>query len=300
MTDILRKKIALGTGMPPSILNAEQFWGDLKASVDAWMLRGLEIETEADIKDRRVVSGEKAQAQAEEDIISFTMPPVVGNGLSRIILSRGLVLKFAARRMQQDEGSLKDASPLFLSLICEDPAMLLRESIDAHLNGRRNEFARGPELDVAFTPAELSLSIRYIEVSLELTIGEQSEQITLVFAFDALKHYLAGKTSGSDQGHGTPSFNRHSLIGVSVETSEVRVDAVLERLQMSFADCARLETGQVLPLLEADQNAVFLAVDTVSGSTDISQGKLGVWKQKRAIKMSIPISENFIRDLAVS
>ena len=297
MTNILRKKIDLSTGVPPSIHGADQFWLELCAATAGWVAKGLELSSEPGVVQRKMVIGEEVTGFAEEDDLLFTMPPTPGFGLNSIMLSRRLAIKFAADRMLQSEDSLNDASDLFLMLICEDPAMLLKESVKAHLTGSRHDFERDIGVDLSFAQTEIPPLRRYLQVVMELPLEGQLERLILYFDFDMLKKYLATYASAPENGNGQVELSDHSLIRKSLQKSDIRIDAVLERIVMTFGACSRLGVGQVLPLATANQNSISVAVDTVSGSTDISRGKLGTWKQCRAIKLSAPISENFVRDL---
>lgn len=298
MTNILRKKISLSTGIPPTIQNAEQFWCELCDATDVWISLGLEIPAESVVVGRKVLTGEEAGDEGDEGDISFVMPPVADFGLCGVSFSRKLALTLAARRMHQNVASLEDTSGLFLSLISEDPGMLLRESVSAHLEGRQYDFKKGIDVDLSFRQAELKPLGRYAQVEIEMRFGDLVERVRLLFGFDVLKDYLTLRSSNLEGSSDTLGLKNHRLINSSLQKSDIRIDAVLERIQMTLGACSRLKVGQTLPLLHADQGSISIAVETVSGSTDISRGELGIWKQKRAIKLSAPISENFVRDLA--
>lgn len=297
MTNLLRKKIALSTGIPPSIQDAEEFWAKLCAAADAWILRGLDINALSTIAGREVLVGENAKANTGPGDIFLAMVPDHDFGLTAIALNRKLATMFAAKRMHQAEASLEDASDLFLGLICEDPMMLLKESVKAHLTGNRHNFKRGIDVDLSLAHGEIEPLARYVLVDVEVKIEQSKSSLKLFFDYDILKQYLTTLATTNPTDSGSIELNKHSLIRNSLHKSDIRIDAVLERLEMSLGACSRLKIGQTLPLVNADQGSISIAVETISGSTDISQGRLGLWKQKRAIKLSTAISENFIRDL---
>jgi len=297
MANILRKKIALSTGVPPSIQGADQFWMKLNDATEKWLFKELGLALESRVVRREVLVGEQAEGVTAQGEVPFVMSPDADFGLSAIILSSGLAVKFAAHRMSQSVECLNDTSDLFLGLICEDPAMLLRESLKAHLTGDRNSFEKGIGLNLAFTPGQIKPQERYFQIEIELPFEGQAESLKLLFDFATLKRHLATSVKQLDGGRETMALDKRSLMHRSVQTSEIRINGVLERIRMSFGACSRLKVGQVLPLSKADQDSISIAVDTVSGSTDISLGKLGIWKQNKALKLSIPISEDFVRDL---
>lgn len=297
MTNLLRKKIALSSGIPPSIQGADEFWSKLCAATDAWMFSGAELTVLSAISERKVLVGENAKVSLREGDVFLAMAPVEGFGLSAIVLCRNLATLFAAKRMHQSQASLDDTSDLFLALICEDPMMLLKESVRAHLTGNRHNFKRGIDVDLSLEHGELEPLARYVLVEIEVPLEESKTSLKLFFDYDILKQYLAVLATKTSTDSGSIELKKHSMIRKSLHKSDIRIDAVLERLHMSLGACSRLKIGQTLPLVNADQSSISIAVETVSGSTDISQGRLGLWKQKRAIKLSAPISENFIRDL---
>jgi len=297
MTNILRKKIENSTGIPPSIHNAEEFWNALEGAVDAWLLRGLEEISGTRVLKRKVLTGEEASNSGADESVVFNMTPVADYGLSSITLSHGLAVRFAARRMHQSVEGMTGTSDLFLALISEDPAMLLRESVKAHLGGSRHDFERGISVDLLFNVEELAPAMRYIQVSMECSLEGEMEQVQLLFGFNALKNYLATRFSGSRSATGSSKLIEHGLIGNSVQKSDVCVYGIIDRIPMNIGACSRLKVGQVLPLVTADKEAIIVAVDTVSGCSGVSKGRLGIWKKRRAIKLSAPISENFVRDL---
>ena len=287
----------MSTGVPPSIYNAGAFWSELQAAVDSWILKGLRVASQVNISRRKVVLGEAVVNAAADDRVSFSFAPLEGHGLSQVTINNALALRFAAHRMHQDTDSIGNVSALFLSLVTEDPAMLLKESICAHLSGRRYEFEKGLGVDLELSRADLFPAMRYIQVTIDCTLPETQGQVDLLFDLNALKKYVAGHASNFSQNINSSKLDEHGVIGNSVHQSNVPVHAILERIQMSFGECSRFKVGQTLPLLKANKDEVMLAVDTISGSTDISKGQLGLWKRKRAIKLHLPISESFVRDL---
>lgn len=300
MANILRKKIALSTGVPPSIQNAHMLWGDLSLAVNTWFLKGLGQIVTSSIIGRSILTGEEVKHNlvAGETFLSFAR--IGGFGLSAIAMSRNLAVAHAAKRMHQDVASLECSSDLFLSLICEDPTMLLREAIRAYLSGNRHQFKTSNTSDLSYVPADIDPLARYIKVELSIAMAADQEKIRLFFDYNDLKKYLDDQALKSETKGDSIDLERHRIIRNSLHKSDIRVDAVLERIEMSFGACSRLRVGQVLPLLTGDQDMISIAVETVSGSTDISQGKLGIWKQKRAIKLAHPVSDDFIRDIRLA
>lgn len=298
MTNILRKKITLGTGIPPSIQNAAWFWDNLISATEAWTLKGIEATAGSSVSRRMTLTGEQATNGGDEGEVFFSVPVVTGAGLSGLGLSRGLAIRIAAKRMFQSMDSLEAASDLFLTLICENPAMLLKESVKAYSTGNRHAFERGVGVDLSFIPVELSPSGRYLQVDIEIPLGGQTERVRLLFEFGTLREYVdAFVTRANGPGRGD-RMNGNSMLRSSIQKSDVRINAVLERVDMSFGACSKLRVGQVLPLMRADQNSISIAVETLDGSTDVSEGRLGVWKKNRAVQLTAPVSKSFIGDLS--
>ncbi|MEO9968468.1 MAG: FliM/FliN family flagellar motor switch protein [Hyphomonadaceae bacterium] len=300
MTNILRKKIALSTGIPPSVQNAEAFWDKLLNAVSAWSLKGLEVDAEPQIVRRELLIGEQAQNRQTEDEMVFFTSPCLECGLSGVSFSKPVSLECAARRMLQSVDDVRESSNVFLGLICEEPAMTLKESIRIHLTSSPDGFDAEAKINSSFENQALSPLSRYLEIEFELPLEAGAGQVKCFFEFNTLKTYLAARHTDTEPNGQATEIKKQGVLHKSVQMSDIRVRGVIERVEMSFGDCTRLKVGQILPLETANQNAIILAVDTVSGSTDISNGMLGVWKQNRAIKLNAPISENFVRDLAAS
>ena len=92
-------------------------------------------------------------------------------------------------------------------------------------------------------------------------------------------------------------FNGNALRN-SVRHSAIRLDAVLAKLPLTLGACSRLEVGQVLELPGTESGRLSLYAETMNGNVAISQGELGVWKGHRALKLSEPLLDSFIKEIA--
>ena len=70
------------------------------------------------------------------------------------------------------------------------------------------------------------------------------------------------------------------------------------REPLTLGACSRLEVGQVLELPGTESGQLSLYAETMNGNVAISQGELGVWKGHRALKLSEPLLDSFIKEIA--
>lgn len=296
MSSVLRKKIEAGAGIPPSILQFQDFWEPLQAKVSAWLLDTFDVETKVVPNERRVVSGNLAAAHLD-GLLGLVFNLKFSPGLCAIAVDHSAAAMNAGQRLHQESGSLDGVSELFRRLLFETPAVNLWRSIASGLEGHSAEISQAPYSDYGSAAGGFDPVQRYLMVGFNFTRNEQPAQVWAVFHFDYVqRHALEALAKAA---HKPASAGQGSLsLRASVKSSMITLDCVLERLSMTIGECSRFEVGQVLSLPDVNTARVSLQAETVNGSVEIGHCEMGVWKRQRALKLTTPLLEPFTRELA--
>ena len=116
MSAVLRKKIDSGAGVPPSILQMQEFWEQLLSKTDDWARDAFGIETQPIVSSRKVIGGRAANALLENPFTLFFAADV-SPGLCAVAMDERCAIQCAATRLHQDAAGLEGASALFLKLL---------------------------------------------------------------------------------------------------------------------------------------------------------------------------------------
>lgn len=296
MSNVLRKKIDLASGLPPSVLELHALWHLMVEQVGLWARQTFDYDAKPAIEFRKVLSGADAQALVEDGFASC-FDAGVSPGLVAILLDTGVATHAAAARLRQLPASLADSSSLFLRLMSEQPAITLWHDLVEELPGHSSEVETPPLGEPANVMGGFEPSHRYLNTTIRLELAEGEGRISFIFDMDYLQATARVLGHAAKHGGGHVSAQGLSTLRERVRGSTITLDAVLDRMTLSLGDCSRLEVGQVLALSEVDSDRLTLCADTVDGSVDIGQGQLGVWKQRRAMKLTTEVLESFTKDL---
>jgi Type III flagellar switch regulator (C-ring) FliN C-term len=291
---VLRKKIDSGAGVPPSILQMQEFWAQLLSRTDDWAMDTFDLESKPILSSRRVVSGRAAAEMAGNPFTLFFASDL-SPGLCAIAFDAACAVRCAANRLRQDPSSLEDASPLFLKLLSEQPTVALWQQLANGLTGHDVLAREDPQSEAAATAGGLAATCRYLQVELTLTLDGQASLVTCLFHVDYLLTYARNDVRLTADRKAKACSQSPKSLSDSVKASAISLDAVLDRMTLTIGECSRLEIGDVLPLAGADAGRLSLCAETIHGSVDIGTGELGVWKRKRAVKLHTPVSESFAR-----
>jgi hypothetical protein len=297
MSSVLRKKIEAGAGIPPTILQYQDFWDMLQAKVSAWAFDALAVETKGLPDTRKVVPGNVAQAQLE-GLQSLVFNSKVSPGFCAVGIDEAGAALNAGQRLQQEGSTVAGVSSLFLKLLFEAPGLTLWRSLAGSLAAHLPAGGQAPLTDYPQAAGHFDPAQRYLMIGFSLVQGEVRARLWLAFHIDyVLKHAIEARDDATDR-RGSGDGQGQSALRASVRASMIRLDGVLEELKMTVGECSRLEVGQILPLSEADTARITLQAETVNGNVAIGQAEMGVWKQQRALKLNSPILEPFTRELA--
>ena len=299
MSSVLRKKIQAGVGMPPAILQFDDFWEPLQASVASWFSGTYAIETRASPESRRMVQGNIARSHLEK-LSYFIFNSRFSPGLCAIGVDEAGVAMNAHHRPQQPGDNLEGVSELFRKLLLETPVVELWRLVAAGLENHRLTGVQAPLTDFGAAAGGFGPEQRYLMVDFAASKDGQVARICIVFNFDYIQRSAdefeqtaeLRRRASAGKGHGGDALRK------SVKSSMIKLDGVLERLTLSIGECSRFEVGQLIALPDVDTTRVSLQAETVNGSVDIGQCEMGVWKRQRALKLKTPILEPFTRELA--
>ena len=296
MSAVLRKKIEAGAGVPPSILQLQQFWLQLQTRTRDWAGETYAADCALTIGARRVVNGRDAQKTLDTEI-AFYFSAEASPGLCAVAIDNAGAARNAAARMHQDVDTITDASPLFLKLLAEQAAVALWGDVAAGILNARA--AKAPPLAEAGGAAgRFEGTSRYLLIEYRLDMGEQVSRVWYAFHFDFMQQFARDSLRQIADQKVQARHHSQKTLSDSVLGSTITLDAVLDRMSLTIGECSKLEVGTVLPLTGADAARLHLSADTMNGRVDIGSGELGVWKRQRALKLKTPISESFAQEIA--
>lgn len=296
MSAVLRKKIDSGAGVPPSILQMQEFWEQLLSNTDDWARDAFGIETQPIVSSRRVIGGRAANALLENPFTLFFAADV-SPGLCAVAMDERCAIQCAATRLHQDAAGLEGASALFLKLLSEQPTLSLWQQFAAGMADHNTQMQKPPQVEASGVAGGLDATSRYLEVDLTLTFDGQTSQIKVLYFLDYMQRYARTYVRQLAERKSKACSQSPKSLSDSVRASAIALDAVLDRMTLTIGECSQLEIGSVLPLNSADAGRLSLSAETVNGSVDIGSGELGVWKRQRAVKLHTPISESFAREI---
>ena len=294
MSSVLEKKMAFNTRLPPSLLSYDDYWDALEAHVSKWMLDTLNVEGSAKIDLRKNIDGKLASELIVEKngyLIGDTMATLP----SSIWFSQSISTRYAAERLGDKPERLTGTSPVFLRLICEAPTSEFLFKLSDWLTVSTLANKLGDPSEVSYGAEPIDQTCRYVQVEIIMHVDDESYEIGFLINLDRFLELHAERVRMIRSGNGSLSTSSETLRR-SVRTSFMDVDAIIERLDMTIADCSRLVVGQELSLPDAKRHTIKLVAHTLTGKEDIAQGELGVWKQNRALKLTTPVTDSFLRN----
>jgi len=295
MVSLLEKKMSTNSRLPPSLLNYAEYWEELETLLSNWMFDTLGIECAADIEVRKNIDAKEATEilarSTSNTIIASGEPLPVG-----IQLSPAFMTKYAAFRLSEAPAQLDGTSPVFLQLLCENATKDLLFRLSSWMVSSCEAEPTGDPSFISLTTAALDKTNRYLLVVANLPDDDETFSVTFMIEFDNFielhKERLRNFRNAHDSsGSSSPALQR------SVRRSMLELEVVVDRMDMTVAECKRLEVGQELQLPSADRGQLNLIAKTIRGDENIAQGELGVWKNFRALKLTTPVSDGFLRNM---
>ena len=293
---VLRKKIELAAGVPPTVLRISAYWDEVCARIRAWAEKTLDVDCQATITDRRVFGG-KGAALVTECPFAFYFAAEAAPGLCALTMDEGFAIRNAASRLGQEPEGMVGGPPLFMKLLAEQAALSLWQNIASDLGGHNVHSGNALQSDPAAAMGGFEPASRYLGIDIRLEIDGQECHIVLVFVLDFLMRFAGQFLREQENRKAEAHSHTPRSLSESVRASSIALEAVLGRIEMAIGDCAQLEVGQVLTLTGVDPGQLTLSAATINGAADIGTGEIGVWKKQRAMKLHTPISDNFVHEI---
>jgi len=297
MSSVLRRKIEAGAGIPPTILQFQEFWEPLQVKVAAWMFETYGVETKA-VPDARRVSTGNVASHYMDSLLSFVFNGQFSPGLCAISIDEAGAELNAVQRLQQEGGPLEGVSPLFKKLLFETPAIALWRSIASGFEDHTVLGSHAPLAELSQAAGAFEPTHRYLMVGFTCSRDGMQARLWITFNLDYVVRLAAVQAQHAATQRQAAASKGRATLRESVRSSMITIDGVLDRITMTIGECSRLEVGQILALPEVDTGNVSLRAETVNGTVDIGLCEMGVWRQQRALKLKTPILEPFTRELA--
>lgn len=294
MTSVLEKKISSNTRLPPSLLGYSDYWEILENHVSRWMLDTFDIECHPAISLRKNID-----AKAASGLLSAQNAYVIGESAGAlpcaIWFSPSITTRYAAERMNDKPEHLAGTSPIFLKLICEAPTNILVHKISEWIVLSTDSPPIMDPSEIAYVSNPFDPSDRFVLVEVGMHVDDESFEIGFIVKLEQFLSLHDERMRFIRSGARTLG-DSPAMLKSSVRKSEMDIEAILDDLDMTIALCSRLEVGQEIELPDAKRDSVRLIAKTLTGNEEIARGELGVWKQNRALKLSTPVSESFLRN----
>lgn len=296
MVSILEKKMSTNSRLPPSLLSFSEFWEALDHLLKEWMFDTLGLECETSVITRKNIDAKEASdimAGATSYIIMESGDPLPAG----ILLGSSLMTQYAAFRLSESPSQLDGTSPVFLQLLCEDVTKDLLYRISGWMAYNCDQMSIADPSYITLTTAALNKANRYVLMVIQLTTDEaETFEITMVVELEGLielhKERLRNTRAASNGG----GASNPTLRG-SVRRSLLDLEVVIDHMDMTVGECHNLTIGQEIPLPSGNRGQLNLIAKTSRGDEKIARGELGTWKNFRALKLSTPVSDGFLRNM---
>ena len=225
--------------------------------------------------------------------------------LAIIKLSNGVGQMISAQKLGAKVGGEEESRPLgLLDLV------LIQSSVDEMLTALKGELGEGSS-SVSLTKRCLSLSgvsgvdegEKWVCVNLPIVPKDRKDEKTPVLCVDLLLSsfmadlFVAALGAG-DQGLAIdPSDPWSSHMHTTVLQSTLPLKVIVEVINMSVADCTRLELGQTLTLPGASHRHLSVSTETNSGLISLATSTLGVSKSNKAVKLLDDVDPEFLSNI---
>ncbi len=283
MSGVLRKKIELAAGLPPSLVKCERLWLKLASTLNIWADEAFGEQSFFALDARRVCRGALADKLLANSEVAY-FDSAVSPGMRAVAVDEVTMTALAASRLGVAPDDLKSAPAILKRLVFARSASNLWGGLAAALPDHDSADAPEPVVNAAIGEATFTPDASY--VLLNTASGETGDglHVSIVFSLDFLMNNLSHL--GTDQMPETGKAGQtHQRLETVAFDANVRMDAVIDRLEMSLADCYRLDVGDVLVLAGAQDKQISLEVDGFTEKVRIGTGSMGAWKDRRAIRV---------------
>jgi len=295
MVSILEQKISTNSRLPPSLLTNDDYWEALETHFVNWASETLGLECTAEIETKKNI-GAKEATELMTGATSYLVSESGEEQPDGLKFTAPFMTKYAAQRLSEAPEQLDGTSPVFLQLMCETIAKDLIFRLSAWMVDSTDGMAIGDASFITLSGGAFRKTNRYVLIVVNLIQDDEKFPITFVTELEGFLELHKERQRRLRDGEGAGASSSPSLLR-SVRRSMIDLEVVIDRMDMTVAECNRLEIGQEIILPSADRGQLNLVAKTIKGDEKIARGELGVLKNFRALKLSTPVSDGFLRNM---
>lgn len=303
---ILAKKMSTASSVPASYA----LLGEQLSGLHSVILEN--IQPYASIKLKEAVPSVSASLYSsilknvDDAAPCFVIGTIDQPNLAIIQLSQDMASMISQQKLGAKTGKDADARPLgLLDLVLLQPSFdvilttlkeLLGEGGDGlHLTKRCLSIATIPGIDEAGKWVRLSLPFAAKDGASDLGASLSVELLMSALMADTIAMALH---SGDGNIVIDPSDPWATHMHGTVLQSTLPLKVIVEVLNMSVADCTRLELGQTIGLPGASHRHLSVSTESGSGLISLATSTLGVAKSNKAVKLLEDVDASFLSDIA--
>ncbi len=303
---ILAKKMSTASSVPASYA----LLGEQLSGLHSVILEN--IQRYASIKLKEAVPSVSASLYSsilknvDEAAPCFVIGTIDQPNLAIIQLSQDMASMISQQKLGAKAGKGAEARPLgLLDLVLLQPSFdailttlkeLLGEGGDGlHLTKRCLSIANIPGIDETGKWVQLSLPFAAKDGASDLGASLSVELLMSALMADTIAMALH---SGDGNIVIDPSDPWATHMHGTVLQSTLPLKVIVEVLNMSVADCTRLELGQTISLPGASHRHLSVSTESGSGLINLATSTLGVAKSNKAVKLLEDVDASFLSDIA--
>lgn len=241
----------------------------------------------------------------DETAPCFVIGTIDQPNLAIIQLSVGMAKMISQQKLGAKKAEGAEAQPLgLLDLV------LLQPSFDVILTSLKELLGDGSD-GLHLTNRCLTIGAvagidetgKWVRLSLPFAPKDDVSDIGAELSFELLMSALMADTismalhSGDDHIVIDPSDPWASHMHGTVLQSTLPLKVIVEVLNMSVADCTRLELGQTISLPGASHRHLSVSTESKSGLINLATSTLGVAKSNKAVKLLEDVDPSFVSDI---
>ncbi len=302
---ILAKKMSTASSVPASYAALGEQLIDLHSVIleDAQIYAPVRLKEDAPKVSAGLYSA--ILSAVDEAAPCFVIGTKDQPNLAIIQLSIGMVRMITEKKLGAK--SDKDQGPRSLGLL---DLVLLQPSFDAILAGLQSLLGEG-SAGLHLTNRCLTINAitgideagKWVRLSLPVVAKDGAtdigDELSVEFLMSAFMADTVAMALHSGEGHIVidPSDPWASHMHSTVLQSTLPLKVIVEVLNMSVADCTRLELGQTIALPGASHRHLSVSTESSSGLINLATSTLGVAKSNKAVKLLDDVDSSFLSDI---
>lgn len=284
MSTVLRRKIEIAAGLPPSLARRENFWRSVLVNVNTWSEKTFGPEAFFAMDARRVCDGERAlKVLSKFEVAAFD--PVVSPAINAVAVDHGTLNSLVAHRLGVDAESLEQAPITLKRLVLIKAAKNLAESLWPVFPSEAGQECPDPEVGNGQVSDFVSPGEHYLFVNVASGEAASGLLVSVVLSLSYLMGNLSRVGEAGFAAADIGAARRNNLENIAFG-ARLDVSAVLGQVELSIAELYHLDPGDSIMLPRAVDRIVGLEVKTASGALRIGTGTMGTATDRRAIRIA--------------